>query len=99
MGEISLDHSSWNTVVTSAESRTASISTGSKITLSKNTLSSFKGLFTMQESVISEVTTYKAANITYTQKMHSVAQKIVEEDNQAARTFSNHLNLAEVRFN
>ena len=99
MGNISLDHSAWNQVVAAAESKTAVVSAGSKITLSKNTLNSFKKIFTVQEKVISQVSAYKAANSSYSQKMQGVAQKIVDEDNQAAKTFSNNLNLTEVRFN
>lgn len=96
MGTISLDHSTWDMVVSTADAKTAGLSAGTQITLSKNTLSSFKNLFSSQGEIISQVSAYQAANSEYSQKMKNAGQKIADEDRQAAQSFS--INLEKVRF-
>lgn len=99
MVKIGLEHSVWSSLVNKAENSTELISGGKKIDLKKNTLTPFKDLFVIQETAIEEVNTYKLTSHIFSEKMKAVADKIVNEDNEAGKSFNNNTNIGKTRFN
>lgn len=96
MGKIGVDKAAWDEVVSKAENTVSAISKPTINNLEKTTLKRFKKIIETQQKLADTVETFKNVSKTDTQKMKKVAESIINEDQQASKSFKQ--NTSEVRF-
>lgn len=96
MGKTGVNKAEWDAAVSRAESSVSSISKPTINELDKTTLKRFKKVIETQKLLVDTVEAFKNVSSTDTQKMRQVAENIVNEDNQAAKSFGQ--NTTKVRF-
>lgn len=96
MPRIGVSKAEWDSAVSAGASSVSSVAGVTIKELEKTTLSRFKALIELEKKVETTLTNYKAYNVTSTNKMKEVAQKIVDEDAQFGASFDQ--NTANLRF-
>ncbi|MBF0776994.1 type VII secretion protein [Streptococcus azizii] len=96
MDKVGISSASWQSVVTSARTKVASISDIQVTKIGKNTLNRMKAFETLQEQAKEILSDYKDFEMERTSQMITVGEKIVADDKAMAGQFDK--NTANVRF-
>lgn len=96
MDKVGISSASWQSVVTSARTKVASISDIQVIQIEKTTLNRMKAFETLQEQAKKILSDYKDFEMERTSQMITVGEKIVADDKAMAGQFDK--NTANVRF-
>lgn len=87
MGRIGVSVDTWNSAVSNGASTVSNVKGVTVKELSKTNLNRFKTLIDSEKKIETTLSNYKAYNVSSTNKMKEVAQKIVEEDAQYGADF------------